>query len=215
MRQASETALKLASLSVYNSILQQSVPNALYKLLWAACTNAKEFVIAWGNFVQVLAKESALDTSAQAMTQAILYHQNPFSLKAAEGTDMLPLGLTEAAKRDLSILTEAAALTPQDVLDSCAFREELKCLNLPHWNTGACNEYLCGTPDAVVAKLTKFYREHGCGIFAKYRAFIWRNHTIIPVEYPDKTQMSDLKEYEEPRQLLTIWRQGYRKIFNH
>jgi len=71
MRQASETALKLASLSVYNSILQQSVPNALYKLLWAACTNAKEFVIAWGNFVQVLAKESALDTSAQAMTQAI------------------------------------------------------------------------------------------------------------------------------------------------
>ncbi len=84
---------------MYNSILQQSVPNALYKLLWAACTNAKEFVIAWGNFVQVLAKESALDTSAQAMTQAILYHQNPFSLKAAEGTDMLPLGLTEAAKK--------------------------------------------------------------------------------------------------------------------
>ena len=32
-------------------------------------------------------------------------------------------------KRDLSILTEAAALTPQDVLDSCAFREELKCFN--------------------------------------------------------------------------------------
>lgn len=75
-------------------------------------------------------------------------------------------------------------------------------MNLPHWNTGAYNEYLCGTPDAVVAKLTKFYREHGCGIFAKYRAFIWRNHTIIPVEYPDKTQMSDLKEYEEPRQLV-------------
>ena len=202
MRQASEIALKLASLSVYNSILQQSVPSALYELLWAACTNAKEFVMAWGNFVQVLAKESALDTSAQAMTQAILYHQNPFSLKAAEGTDTIPLGLTEAAKRDLSILTEAAALTPQDILDSCTFREELKCLNLPHWNTGACNGYLCGTPDAVVAKLTKFYREHGCGIFAKYRAFIWRNHTIIPVEYPDKTQMSDLKEYEEPRQLV-------------
>ena len=77
MRQASEIALKLASLSVYNSILQQSVPSALYELLWAACTNAKEFVMAWGNFVQVLAKESALDTSAQAMTQAILYHQNP------------------------------------------------------------------------------------------------------------------------------------------
>lgn len=109
MRQASEIALKLASLSVYNSILQQSVPSALYELLWAACTNAKEFVMAWGNFVQVLAKESALDTSAQAMTQAILYHQNPFSLKAAEGTDTIPLGLTEAAKRDLSILTEGCS----------------------------------------------------------------------------------------------------------
>ena len=54
MRQASEIALKLASLSVYNGILQQSVPNAFYELLWATCTNAKEFVIAWGNFIQVL-----------------------------------------------------------------------------------------------------------------------------------------------------------------
>ena len=197
-----QIALKLASLSVYNNILQQPVPNALYELLWATCTNAKDFVIAWGNFVQVLAQENALDKSTQAITQAILYHQNPFSLKAAENTDMLPLGLTEAAKRDLSILTEAAAITPQDILETCTFRDELKCLNLPQWSTGECNEYLSGTPDAVVTKLTKFYREHGCGIFAKYRAFIWRNRTIIPVEYHDKTQMSDLKGYDEPRQLV-------------
>ena len=129
-----QIALKLASLSVYNNILQQPVPNALYELLWATCTNAKDFVIAWGNFVQALAQENALDKSAQAITQAILYHQNPFSLKAAEGTDMLPLGLTEAAKRDLSILTEAAAITPQDVLEACTFRDELQCLNLPQWS---------------------------------------------------------------------------------
>lgn len=202
MRQVSEIALKMASLSVYNSILQQPVPKALYELLWATCSNVKEFVIAWGNFVQALAQEDALDKSAQAMTQAILYHQNPFSLRAAEDTDMLSLGLTEVAKRDLSILTEAAAVTPQDILNTCIFQDELQYLNLPQWNIGECNEYLCGTADAVVAKLTKFYREHGCGIFAKYRAFIWRNHTIIPVEHPDQTQMLDLKEYEEPRQLV-------------
>ena len=94
MREASQIALKLASLSVYNNILQQPVPNALYQLLWATGTNAKEFVIAWGNFVQALAQENALDDSAKAMTQAILYHQNPFSLKAAEGIYMLPLGLS-------------------------------------------------------------------------------------------------------------------------
>ena len=47
MREASQIALKLASLSVYNNILQQPVPNALYQLLWATGTNAKEFVIAW------------------------------------------------------------------------------------------------------------------------------------------------------------------------
>ena len=202
MREASQIALKLASLSVYNNILQQPVPNALYQLLWATGTNAKEFVIAWGNFVQALAQENALDDSAKAMTQAILYHQNPFSLKAAEGIYMLPLGLIEAAKRDLAILTEAASITPQEILNACVFQDALKDLNLPQWNIGECNEYLCGTPDAIVVKLTKFYREHGCGIFAKYRAFIWRNHSIIPVEYPDQTQMSDLKGYEEPRQLV-------------
>ncbi len=201
MRQASEIALKLSSLSIYNNILQQSVLKALYELLWATRSDVKELAVAWGKFVQALAEKNAIDASAQAITQEILYHQNPFSLKAA-GKEHLSLGLIEAAKRDLAVLTEAAAIAPQDILDACEFRDELQYLNLPQWKTGELSEYLCGTAETAAAKLAKFYREHGCGMFAKYRAFIWRNHTIIPVEYPDQTQMADLKGYEEPRQLV-------------
>ena len=201
MRQASEIALKLSSLSIYNNILQQSVLKALYELLWATRSDVKELAVAWGKFVQALAEKNAIDASAQAITQEILYHQNPFSLKAA-GKEHLSLGLIEAAKRDLAVLTEAAAIAPQDILDACEFRDELQYLNLPQWKTGERSEYLCGTAETAAAKLAKFYREHGCGMFAKYRAFIWRNHTIIPVEYPDQTQMADLKGYEEPRQLV-------------
>ena len=39
-------------------------------------------------------------------------------------------------------------------------------------------------------------------MFARYRAFIWRNKSIEPVVHPDSIDISTLKSYEVPRQLV-------------
>lgn len=203
MKQISEIALKMASLSVYKGVLEHPVPKALYELLWAVETTPKEVALAWGAFMQTLTAEHAAEQVANAMMQAVLYDQNAFSQEAAAGVSDIQPCLKQAVQRDLAVLKEAATVIPQDVLGSCClFEQELQKLNLPEWKTGEMDVNLQGTADAVISKLMKFHREHGCGLFAKYRAFIWRNKTIIPVEFPDQTQMSDLKGYEEPRQMV-------------
>ena len=202
MKQISDIALKMASLSIYKGVLEQPVLKALYELLWTVETTPKQVALAWGTFVQALTTANATDKVADAMLQTILYDQNQFSLEAAANMVNMESGLKRATQRDLAVLQEAATITPQDILGSCLFEGELQRLDLPEWKTGEVSDILKGTAEAAAAKIMKFHREHGCGIFAKYRAFIWRNKTIIPVEFPDQTQMSDLKGYEEPRQMV-------------
>lgn len=201
MKQTSDIALKLASLSVYKGVLHQSVPKALYRLVWATQTTSKEVALAWGALIQALADEHKTQQMANAVLQAILYDYNVLALSAAARDIHLEHSLKQVAQRDLSVLMELASITPQDILNECPFAEELENLDLPKWETGEAM-LLQGTSDQVLLYLTQFYREHGCGIFAKYHAFIWRNQTIVPVEFPDPVQVSDLKDYEEQRQLI-------------
>ena len=61
-------------------------------------------------------------------------------------------------------------------------------------------EQLAGT-GSLEDRLELFYRENGCGMYARYRAFIWRDHGIHPVEHPDRTTLRDLKGYEIQRRM--------------
>ncbi len=200
MRQISDIALKLASLSVYKEILHQPVVKALYRLLWATNTTPQEVALAWGELIQTLADKRQIKQAAHAILQVVLYDQNIFSQLAA--ADEVEYDLKQVAQRDLTVLMEAARITPQDILNGCKFAEELKNLKLPQWETGEPESILKGTPSQVLSQLMEFYKEHGCGIFAQYNAFIWRKQTIMPVEFPDQIQISDLKGYEEQRRLI-------------
>lgn len=46
---------------------------------------------------------------------------------------------------------------------------------LPRWNASA---------PFTFASLTKFYRDFGAGLYARYRAFLWENGRLIPVSDP-------------------------------
>lgn len=48
-------------------------------------------------------------------------------------------------------------------------------------------------------ELLNFHRENGCGMFARYKAFIWRTGGIRPVMYPDVVTLENLKGYEIQR----------------
>lgn len=50
--------------------------------------------------------------------------------------------------------------------------------------------------------LTDFYRRHGAGMFAKYRAFVWEDGLLRPVEHPDAPEEWELLGYERQRETV-------------
>ena len=57
--------------------------------------------------------------------------------------------------------------------------------------------------DAILfASQITFHREKGCGMFARYRSFVWRDKGIEPIINDDKVRISDLVDYEYQRDLV-------------
>ena len=197
-----EAAMEMASLSVYKGILNRTVPKAFYRLLWAARGDSLEaFLNAWGDFYDVLCMRGYSENLAGCITGTALIDENAFSLAAAAGTAVLPEGVRRAVRRDLAVIRQVASITPQELRENSAFAQDVAGMELPEWKTGEPVAVLGGDLDHCITKMAEYYRSNGCGMYARYRAFIWRNHSIQPVAYPDQQRLADLKGYEIQRKL--------------
>ncbi|RAQ28347.1 ATP-binding protein [Hydrogeniiclostridium mannosilyticum] len=186
----------MASLSVYRGILKRTVPKALFRLLWAE--DEKAFLQAWGSFLAVLCERGFSENLMECISQTALFDENAFSLAAAAGETEFPPSLMAAVEHDLKVILDISALTPEDLLRGCPF-EAVRGMQLPGWQTGEPMEALRGPIDGCISRMAAYYRANGCGMYARYRAFIWRDGAIQPVAYPDKTRLQDLKGYDVPR----------------
>ena len=201
MNKMKQVAMEMASLSVYKGILNRTVPKAFYQLLWSADKSEQEFLNSWGNFFAVLCERGCSEDLAECITGTALYDENAFSLAAAAGKTEFPQTVMDAVERDLKIILDISSITPQELLEDCRFKEEIQSLQLPLWKTGEPVSALRGDLKDCIRKMAEYYKGNGCGMYARYRAFIWRDKRIEPVAYPDKTELSDLKGYELQRKL--------------
>ena len=202
MNTIQETCWGLASLSIYRGLLDCPVTGSYYRLLQTAANfdaaNPEPFFTAWGTFYATACTYGAAEDLSGVITDGALYDDNIFSRRGAAGEEISD-SLRRGVERDLSILLAATTLSPEIILvESGADRLPLS-QNLPRWQVGKPVEELQGDLSQCVNKLLSFYRGHGCGKFVKYRAFIWREQKILPVEYPDKIRLEDLKGYEFQR----------------
>lgn len=120
-------------------------------------------------------------------------HENPYSLLIDRGgSDPV---LEQAARRDVDALTQLAGTGCACFLDAIQallppeFAPVLA--GLPQWRTEVPFDF-----DA----LTAFYRDHGAGLYAQYRAFLWEDGSLIPVADPDCPHPVELLGYEQQRQ---------------
>lgn len=201
MNEMKRAAMKMASLSIYKGILNRTVPKAFYRLLWSCDKTEQEFLTAWGNFFAVLCERGCSESLAECITGTALFDENAYSLAAAAGKTDFPPTMMEAVERDLKIILEISAVTPQELLKGCRFEQQVESLALPQWKTGEPVGALKGDLKDCIRKMTEYYQKNGCGMYARYRAFIWRDKKIEPVAYPDKTVLADLKGYEVQRGL--------------
>lgn len=201
MNPTKEAALLMSSLSIYKGIHNRSVPKAYYELLCSVNKPVYEFSKAWGNFFALLCDRGYADNLSGCLTEAALFDDNAFSRAAsAKKEKQLPTHVISAIRRDLSAIRRASLLSPDTILNDYTYRDELGAVanSLPRWGVGdPVKEFL--HEDAMIDMLTDFYRKNGCGMFARYRAFLWRDHSIEPVIHPDNIRLNSLNGYDIPR----------------
>lgn len=201
MYSTKEAVLLMSSLSIYKGIMNRSVAKAYYRLLSAFDKDIFEFCNAWGEFFAVLCDKECSESFARALTETALFDENAFSRAASAGVEKnLPSSVLNAVKRDIGAIRKLYRLSPETILNDYQYRDELGSIaeNLPRWKTGLpVSEF--SDEEHTIERVAEFHKRNGCGIFARYRAFIWRDNDVQPVLHPDDIKLSSLKGYDIPR----------------
>lgn len=204
MNKAKEAAMLMSSLSIYRGIMQRTVPGAFYDLLCAMRMPNEIFLKAWGRFFALLSERGYSDSLAECLTEAALFDENAFSRAAAAGRENeLKKPTLDAVKRDIQAIGKISQITPEDIIDGYMFRDKLGSVvdTLPKWENGMpVAEF--ADEEQTVKLLSDHYRKNGCGMFARYRAFIWRDKSIEPVIFSDTISMNTLKGYDIQRGIV-------------
>lgn len=126
-------------------------------------------------------------TLAEYLHDALVYSESPLIAECAKNPSQ---SRVKAIEYDLGIVRELVALPPAEL------RSRL---------SGGENDYLRDMPDYEQGEFNydanyflDYVRDHGCGVFARYRAFSYDGE-LHPIEQTDKTRLSDLKRYETQR----------------
>lgn len=183
----------LKSVCAYKHLMQRTVMAALTELTDALCTGLGERAMAaYTNLFYALRQDGALGLG-DWLDGALRYEENPYAdLIARGGADPV---LVQAARRDVELFNGLAEL------DGGAFVSRLSEL-LGEEYADAVSVLPCWTAGKAIDfdELTEFYRLHGAGLFAKYRAFLWEDGQLVPVERPDSPGQEELLGYETQRE---------------
>ena len=201
MNKVRTARLRLSALSIFRGILNRSVPRAFYRLLCALDESPEVFLRAYGEFFSLISERGCADCLAYAMTEAALFDENCFTRSAAGGTEgTLPEGVLRAAESDCAAVLAAASLQSEEVLQAYSRYDAIQPVadSLPRWQSGACAEAF-ELFDGSMERAARWYRENGCGMFARYKAFVWRDGDIRPVLHHDAVSMDDFTGYERQR----------------
>lgn len=126
------------------------------------------------------------------LLEELRYQEEPYPLLVERGER--DEALEAAARGDIALFAALAGLPCTALIEkmrallSADFAPVLA--GLPRWREGAPFSF---------ESLTDFYRAHGAGLFAKYRAFLWEGGVLTPVERPDSFDRSELLGYERER----------------
>ena len=204
MNKTEKSLFLLSSLSVYKGILNRTVPGAFYRLLQAYEKPPVDFLNAYGEFFSLLSRRGYSDSFAYCMTEAALFDENYFTEAAAAGkVALLPRNVIDAVKRDCKAIDYVTSLTGDEIIRNYKYYEKISEIadDLPRWEKGCPADAFMGYEKSIDC-LADFYRKNGCGMFARYRAFIWRDGDIQPVVHPDSVSLSSFTGYERQRNMV-------------
>ena len=169
----------LMGISTYQALLDQPVMRSVRALLDDLFKGRGEAALEDYTRVFYLLRQEGKSGLGEWLDHALKYTDAPYPAHlAAGGSDP---ALTSAARRDVETLESLAELDCDRLVESLRRRLPQDfapvLAGLPRWQAGPAPFRFDG--------LTEFYRVHGSGLFAQYRAFLWSNGALIPVSDPD------------------------------
>lgn len=127
---------------------------------------------------------------------AVLTNENEFTKRVAFPYEKIDSSLKDAAISDLKKLSTLSTFCTNDIYFEVSDEDVKEILySMPKISSAVENPKWNEKTDEIIA----FSRKNGCGIFAKSKAFSWRNKELCPIQSFDRTKLSDLKNYEIQR----------------
>ncbi len=182
----------LRGLSAYRALLDTPVLSEVLRLLDAIAQKEGETALEAYNQLFYDLRAEGRSGLGSWLWDALRYTETPFgSLVSAGKRDT---ALEAAARQDLDTLLLLPQIAAEDI------RAALSPLLGAEYNSvlSQLPALEPGSPFTSEA-LVRFYQEHGDGLYAKYRAFLWEEGQLIPVADPDCPHPVELLGYDQQR----------------
>lgn len=173
---------KTAGLCVFN-VKQDPLIKAFGKL---GSGSAEDNALAYSQICYELLMSGK--TLGEYLHDMIVYSSSPLAAKAAAEPTALRMA---AAEHDVSVIAQLAHTDSTELRQQLSALYDESFLSLPSFETGDF--------DYTAQYFLDFIKKHGNGIFAAYKAFIYADGGLMPVEQLDPIRLSDLKNYEAQR----------------
>lgn len=184
--------ISLKGVSAYRGICKTALMERVRALLSALSAGRGEDAV--DHYIEVFyqLRQEGCAGLGDWLDERLRYDEAPYPLLVERGgTDP---ALESAARRDVETFILLAELDCDKLIGAikALLPDEYQTMlsNLPRWKAGAPFDF---------ESLTAFYRAHGSGIFALYRAFVWEQGKLIPVARPDVPQKRELLGYDLQR----------------
>ena len=182
----------LRGISAYRDVTNTAVLGGIWMMLDALYQkNGEEALEVYVSRFHVL-RSDGYEGLGDWLWDWLRYTETPYSRLIDQGKS--DPALENAARRDIDTLVLLAQTDCDRFIDAMkpllGGEYAATLAGLPRWRAAAPFDF---------DSLTQFYREHGAGEFARYRAFLWENGSLVPVADPDCPRPEDLLGYEHQR----------------
>ena len=182
----------LRGVCAYKRLMDAPVMALVQKLLDALNAGRGEEALEGYTHLFYTLKDEGSQSLGSWIYDALRYQESPYARMVEKGP--YDAVLERAARQDVATLSALARLECEaltDALAGCLPKSMGAVVDaLPRWESGA---------ELSFEELTDFYRTHGCGLFARYRAFLWESGQLWPVEDPDSPKPEEMLGYERQR----------------
>lgn len=188
-----QTRAALKGVCAYRNLMDRPVMAALTRLLDALCAGQGEGALDQYTALFYALRSEGAPGLGHWLDDALRYEENPYADLIARGGE--DPALVQSARQDVALFNALAGIDGSEFaapLDDLLGEEYADVIAaLPRWTAGREIDF---------GELTEFYRLNGAGLFARYRAFLWEEGHLFPVEQPDSPKPEELLGYEMQRE---------------